>query len=214
MVFPRTWCTWLGSSTDLDPAVVRQFFRIIEEQADHMHGLVAELLDVARIETGTLPVSPEPAEVAALVDRARSTFISAGGRNNLVIEIEPDLPLVMADRLRIVQVTWFTYTGTSGEMDVWGPYPHSTVVTLGPYLGSGWQVDGLLTLDYTNFLPQFDIRNSKRHQSFVRSGQYDWIEHHCASTGYYWGSVGGTGWYYGSRCLGCRIGYHIVLSFP
>ena len=96
--------TVLGSSTDLDPAVVRQFFRIIEEQADHMHGLVADLLDVARIETGTLPVSPEPAEVAALVDRARSTFISAGGRNNLVIEIEPDLPLVMADRLRIVQV--------------------------------------------------------------------------------------------------------------
>ena len=61
--------TVLGSSTDLDPAVVRQFFRIIEEQADHMHGLVADLLDVARIETGTLPVSPEPAE-------ARSPILS------------------------------------------------------------------------------------------------------------------------------------------
>ena len=96
--------TVLGSSTDMEPAVVRQFFRIIEEQADHMHDLVADLLDVARIETGTLPVAPEPAEVAALVDRARSAFISAGGRNNLAIEIGPDLPLVMADRLRIVQV--------------------------------------------------------------------------------------------------------------
>ena len=39
-----------------------------------------------------------------LVDRARSTFISAGGRNNLAIDIPPDLPLVMADRRRIVQV--------------------------------------------------------------------------------------------------------------
>ena len=96
--------TVLGSSADLDPAVVRQFFRIIEEQADHMHDLVADLLDVARIETGTLPVTPEPAEVAVLVDRARSTFSSAGGRNNLAIDIEPDLPLVMADRRRIVQV--------------------------------------------------------------------------------------------------------------
>ena len=96
--------TVLGSSTDMEPAVVRQFFRIIEEQADHMHDLVADLLDVARIETGTLPVAPEPAEAAALVDRARSAFISAGGRNNLAIEIGPDLPLVMADRLRIVQV--------------------------------------------------------------------------------------------------------------
>ena len=96
--------TVLGSSADMDPAVVRQFFRIIDEQADHMHDLVADLLDVARIETGTLPVTPEPAEVAVLVDRARSTFISAGGRNNLVIDIPLDLPLVMADRRRVVQV--------------------------------------------------------------------------------------------------------------
>ena len=96
--------TVLGSSADLDPAVVRQFFRIIDEQADHMHDLVADLLDVARIETGTLPVTPEPAEVAVLVDRARSAFISAEGRNSLAIDIPPDLPLVMADRRRVVQV--------------------------------------------------------------------------------------------------------------
>ena len=96
--------TVLGSTADLDPAVVRQFFRIIDEQADHMHDLVADLLDVARIETGTLPVTPEPAEVAVLVDRARSAFTSAEGRNNLAIDIPPDLPLVMADRRRIVQV--------------------------------------------------------------------------------------------------------------
>ncbi len=94
----------LGSPYDNDPVVVRQFFRIIDGQADHMLDLITDLLDVARIETGTLPVTPEPAEVAALVDRARSTFISAGGRNNLAIDIEINLPLVMADRRRIVQV--------------------------------------------------------------------------------------------------------------
>ncbi len=96
--------TVLGSSVDLDSAVVRQFFRIIEDQADHMNALVSDLLDVARIETGTLPVSPEPAEAAVLVDRARNGFINAGGRNNLAVDIEPGLPLVMADKRRIVQV--------------------------------------------------------------------------------------------------------------
>ena len=96
--------TVLGSTDELDPAVVRQFFRIIEDQADHMNDLVADLLDVARIETGTLAVTPEPAELATLVDRARNNFISAGGRNNLDIDIGSDLPLVMADRRRIVQV--------------------------------------------------------------------------------------------------------------
>ncbi len=94
----------MNSGADLDPAVVRQFVRIIGDQAEHMNALVADLLDVARIETGTLPVGPEPAEVAVLVDRARSGFTSAGGKNNLAIDVEPDLPLVMADRRRIVQV--------------------------------------------------------------------------------------------------------------
>ena len=96
--------TVLGSEADLDPGVVRQFFRIVEDQADHMNALVADLLDVARIETGTLRVSPEPADSAALVDRARSSFINTGERNNLAIDIEPGLPLVMADKRRIVQV--------------------------------------------------------------------------------------------------------------
>ena len=96
--------TVLGSAADLDPAVVRQFLRIIEGQADHMHDLVSDLLDVARIETSTLPVSPEPAELAVMADGARSAFTSGGGKQSLAIDIAPDLPRVLADRRRIVQV--------------------------------------------------------------------------------------------------------------
>ena len=96
--------TIMNSGTDLDPAVVRQFVRIIGDQADHMNALVADLLDVARIETGTLPVSPEPAGVTVLIDRARIGYANAGGKNTLAIDVGPDLPLVMADWRRIVQV--------------------------------------------------------------------------------------------------------------
>ena len=94
----------LDASRALDPAEMRQYHRIIADQADHMRELIGDLLDVARIETGTLPVDPEPVEVAALVDRARNTFQSGGGRNNLDLDIGTDLPLVMADRRRMVQV--------------------------------------------------------------------------------------------------------------
>ena len=87
----------------LDPAEVRQFFRIIEAQADRMDDLISDLLDVGRIETGTLSVAPETAEVAALVDQARNTFLTAGGRHTLKIDVPPGLPRVMADGRRIVQ---------------------------------------------------------------------------------------------------------------
>ena len=94
----------LDASSDLDPAESRQFLRIIVDQANNMRELIGDLLDVARIETGTLPVDPAPAELAALVDRARSIFLNAGGRNNLDIDLAPDLPLLKADGRRIVQV--------------------------------------------------------------------------------------------------------------
>ena len=97
--------TVLGATPDLDLAEMIQFFRIIDEQADHMRGLIGDLLDAGRIDTGTLSVSPEPAEVAALVDQARTTFLSgSAGRHRVLIDLPPELPRVMADRRRIVQV--------------------------------------------------------------------------------------------------------------
>ena len=96
--------TLLESFNSLDPAEMVQFLRIIKSQTERMRDLISELLDVARIETGTLSVSPEPTDVTALVDEARNTFLSGGGRENLAIDLEPDLPCVMADRRRIVQV--------------------------------------------------------------------------------------------------------------
>ena len=94
----------LEASSDLDPAEMLQFHRIINEQADYMRDLIGDLLDVARIETGTLPVTPAPAEVADLVDDARNRFLSGGGRSDLHIDLAPDLPQVLVDRRRIVQV--------------------------------------------------------------------------------------------------------------
>ena len=96
--------TLVESGSSLSPAEMLQFHRIINEQADYMRGLIGDLIDVVQIETGTLTVSPAPAEVSRLVDEARNTYLTAGGRNSVRIDITPDLPLVMADRLRIVQV--------------------------------------------------------------------------------------------------------------
>ena len=96
--------TVLRASRIFGPAEVAQFFRIIDEQADRMDNLIGDLLDAGRIETGTLSVAPEPSEVAALVDQARGTFVSGGGRHTVRIDLPPGLPRVMADRQRLVQV--------------------------------------------------------------------------------------------------------------
>ena len=96
--------TLLRESPEMDPAELRQFHRIIDEQADRMRDLIGDLLDMAHIEAGTVPVVPKPAEVAGLVDRARSTFLTGGARQHIHVDFPPHLPLVMADTRRILQV--------------------------------------------------------------------------------------------------------------
>ena len=105
--------TLLGTSRALDPAEARQFFRIIDAQADQMGELVGDLLDAGRIDAGTLPVDPQPETVSALVDQARTRFLSRTGRQALRIGLPPDLPRVMADARRIVQVLTSLFSNAS-----------------------------------------------------------------------------------------------------
>ncbi len=96
--------TVLGASPPPDAAEMLEFFRVIDEQADHVRGLIADLLDHGRIVTGTLSVSPEPSDVGSLLDQARDTFLIGTRRHAVSIDVPENLPRVMVDRTRIVQV--------------------------------------------------------------------------------------------------------------
>ena len=97
--------TLLESGVELDPAETRQFHRIIRDQADRMRRLIGDLLDVARIETGTLVVSPSPEGVAELVEDATRRFAGGGGRSSVVVETDLalGLPPVLSDSWRMAQ---------------------------------------------------------------------------------------------------------------
>ena len=84
--------TVLSTQPTPNPAETLQIIRIIDEQADHMRSLINDLLDAGHIETGTLSISPEPSEVVSLVEQARNTFLSGGGRHDVLIDLPLDLP--------------------------------------------------------------------------------------------------------------------------
>ena len=93
-----------GASSPLDPAEARQFFRIIEEQADQMRDLINNLLDLTRIEAGTLSISPGAVDVAVVVEQAKNAFLSSGHDSSVEVEMMSGLPRVWADGQRLVQV--------------------------------------------------------------------------------------------------------------
>ena len=120
--------TVLGGGGGFGPAEMVQFFHIIDQQADQMSGLVSDLLDVARIETGALSVAPEPALLGALVEQARSAFAGRGGQHGVRVDLPPDLPRVMADPRRIVQVLGNLLANAARHSPVASPIRVSAVV--------------------------------------------------------------------------------------
>ena len=96
--------TILSSSHPLDTTEVRQFLRIIDEQADHMRHMISNLVDMTQIEVGTLPVTLEPMDLEELVQEAREAFVREGVTGHVDIDLGPNLPRVMADPQRMFQV--------------------------------------------------------------------------------------------------------------
>lgn len=89
-----------------DPEVSKPFLGRVVGEVDRLTALVDELLDLARLESGRLTLNLQavrPNElIAGGVDRLRPQI--ERGRLSLDVQIDPDLPLVSADRPRIEQV--------------------------------------------------------------------------------------------------------------
>jgi PAS domain S-box-containing protein len=96
--------TVLGSRRPLEEAETREFFQIIDEQADRLRDLVDNLLDLTRIEAGSFAVTTEPTGVGELLEEARAAFVRSGGLQEIHLAMPEGLPKVTADRRRIAQV--------------------------------------------------------------------------------------------------------------
>ena len=81
-----------------------QYFRMIDEQSDHLRDLVNNLLDMTQIEAGALSVTIEPVDAKTLIDEVKMAFVGRGMRNTVEVDLPPDLPLIAADKQRIAQV--------------------------------------------------------------------------------------------------------------
>lgn len=109
--------TALDAKPRLDPNEMLQYFRVIDEQADRMRGLIGNLLDYGRIATGTLELNQTVVEVATLVDKGQKAFQREFEHRAVNVEIDPALPAVLVDPTRIEQVISTLLAVTSKHAD-------------------------------------------------------------------------------------------------
>jgi len=99
----------MGSELLLETAVDdarRKHLTIIRRSADRMNGLIQDLLEVTRIESGRLTVEPRPEEVGPLIDEAVAMLRPLAAGRSILLESAYDrgLPLVHFDSARVLQV--------------------------------------------------------------------------------------------------------------
>ncbi|MBX0330575.1 hybrid sensor histidine kinase/response regulator [Oscillochloris sp. ZM17-4] len=80
--------------------------RVIRSLANLTKTLLADLTDLSEIDSGHLRLDPSPSRLAVAAAAASNTMrtLLADRHHRLRIDIPPDLPLVMADEVRLIQI--------------------------------------------------------------------------------------------------------------
>ena len=115
----------MGAVGELNPQQ-HHFLEVIKSNADRLTGLINDLLDISRIETGRLRLDLQPMQVREVIEEVVGSLRGQAEAKGLWVRVEvpQGLPAVMADRDRITQVVLnlmdnaVRYTPEGGEVSV------------------------------------------------------------------------------------------------
>ncbi len=118
----------MGAAGAMSPPQAR-YLKVIKNNADRLHMLVNDLLNISRIETGKTTLDLRPLDVPQIIDQVveghlRGRVQHEDKQLDIYKEIEPSLPLVNADHARVTQILTnlidnaFNYTPESGSISL------------------------------------------------------------------------------------------------
>jgi two-component system phosphate regulon sensor histidine kinase PhoR len=89
-----------------DPPAARKFLDRMEAEIDNLIQLVAELLELSRIESGRVPLEKEWSKPSLLINRVRDRMALQAERAGIIIktDVSDDLPAIFFDLHRLEQV--------------------------------------------------------------------------------------------------------------
>lgn len=99
----KSYAATLGrEDADWPPETVHRVARNIEEECDRLHRLITDLLDLSRIQAGTVALRLDRVDLASLADEVLSQLASRSPRHSLRAHFAPDFPFLHgdADQLR------------------------------------------------------------------------------------------------------------------
>ena len=114
----------MGAAGAMSPPQER-YLKVIKNNADRLHMLVNDLLNISRIETGKTTLDLRPLDIPKIIEQVVEGHLNGriqheSKKLNVTTDIEPSLPLVNADHARVTQILTnlidnaFNYTPEEG----------------------------------------------------------------------------------------------------
>jgi two-component system, OmpR family, phosphate regulon sensor histidine kinase PhoR len=96
----------LEDAIDTDPDKAQMFVEKIEIEVQHLSGLVAEILELSRLESGQMSMTIEPVEAEQLVREVMARMLPLAQRHRVMLgtDIQQGSTLVAADSKQIARV--------------------------------------------------------------------------------------------------------------
>jgi len=96
----------LGTLNISEPARVSQYSGYIKQAADHLLALINGILDVTKIQAGSMVIEREAMDIAPVVESCLLIIEAKAKEKDIMVasEIDIDLPQLYADPLRVKQI--------------------------------------------------------------------------------------------------------------
>ncbi len=153
---------------EMQPTEPAQLLRIIDQQADLMRSQINSLTELTQIETGTLSVAAEPADVALLLERSCGEYLREHTAISIQLDVEEGLATVLADRQRISKVLHSflrqaaMYPGESSPVTV-------SATMIGIYVAISVSVEGPFALPEMTAFPINSVDHPELYKNATRA---------------------------------------------
>ena len=127
--------TLLRHEPSLPAETRRRLLRDIDDEAERLHRLVENLLELSRLGAGVVPLATEPTGLALLIRRVVAELIPRAGERRVRLHLPPTLPDARIDPVRIEQVlrnlldNAVKYSPPTGAIDV-GAAAHEGMIAV------------------------------------------------------------------------------------
>ena len=87
-----------------DREIMEDSLKVIEEEADNLTRLIEDLLDASRLQAGGMALKRTDTALKPMAERLAERFQTQTETHQITVDLPDDLPVVMADDVRIEQV--------------------------------------------------------------------------------------------------------------